>query len=106
MRGMVDLFSAHERALIRARTKSALAVKKSRGELVGEAPIGFAVRADSQQLVADAAEQEALVRIRELRAAGFSVRAIAEQLNAEGIPARGRRWHATTVARLLERAAA
>lgn len=106
MRGMVDLFSAHERALIRARTKSALAVKKSRGELVGEAPIGFRVREDGKLLENDQTEQKAIERVRELRAQGFSVRAIAEVLNDEGVPARGARWHATTVARLLEREAA
>jgi DNA invertase Pin-like site-specific DNA recombinase len=106
MRGLVDLFAQYERALIRSRTTAALAVKKSRNERVGELPIGFAVREDGKQLVEHAAEQDALVRIRELRAEGFTVRAIAEQMNAEGIPARGKRWHATTVARLLERTAA
>jgi DNA invertase Pin-like site-specific DNA recombinase len=32
MRGLVDLFAQYERALIRSRTKAALAVKKGRGE--------------------------------------------------------------------------
>jgi hypothetical protein len=73
---------------------------------VGELPIGFGVREDGQQLVEHEAEQAALKRVLELRADGFSVRAIAATMNAEGIPARGQRWHATTVARLLERSAA
>jgi DNA invertase Pin-like site-specific DNA recombinase len=106
MGGLVDLFAQYERALIRSRTSAALAVKRARGERVGEIPIGFRVREDGQQLVADAAEQAALARVLELRASGFSLRAIAETMNAEGIPARGERWHPTTVARLLERSAA
>jgi DNA invertase Pin-like site-specific DNA recombinase len=106
MRGLSDLFAQYERALIRSRTTAALSVKRERGERIGEIPIGFRVRNDGQQLIEHAAEQDALARVLELRAAGFSVRAIADTLNAEGIPARGKRWHATTVARLLERLAA
>ena len=41
--------------------------------------------------------------VRKLRAEGISVRAIAEQLNAEGVAARGDKWHPTTIARLLKR---
>lgn len=106
MAGLVDLFAQYERALIRSRTTAALAVKKARGERVGEVPIGFRVREDGRALVEHEAEQVALTRVQELHAAGFSVRAIAAVLNDEGVPARGSRWHATTVARLLERSAA
>lgn len=106
MRGMVDLFAAHERALIRSRTKAALAVKRDRGERIGEVPFGFKLAEDGRTLCEDATEQAGLARLRELRANGFSIRATAETMNAEGIFARGDRWHATTVARLLERSAA
>jgi hypothetical protein len=41
-----------------------------------------------------------------LRHAGVSIRGIAARLNADGIAARGARWHPTSVARLLEREAA
>ena len=103
MRGLVDLFAQYERALIRSRTRAALAVKKARGERVGELPIGFGVHTDGQQLVAHEPEQAALARVHALRAEGFSTRAIADALNAEGVPARGKRWHPTTVHRLLTR---
>lgn len=106
MRGLVDLFAQYERALIRSRTKAALAVKKARGERVGDVPIGFRVAADGRQLSAHDGEQAAVDRVRTLRAEGLTIRAIADTLNAEGIAARGKRWHATTVARLLERTAA
>lgn len=102
MRGLVDLFAQYERALIVTRTKAALAVKRSRGELVGSVPIGSSV-GDGGRLGPNAAELAAVSRVRELRAVGMSVRAIAAALNEEGVPARGKQWHATTVARLLSR---
>ena len=104
MRGMNDLFAQYERALIRSRTSAALAVKKGKGERVGAAPIGYQLAADGVHIEADPSEQSALARIRELRDGGFSIAAIAQTLNDEGVPARGKRWHATTVQRLLDRA--
>ena len=42
MRTLMDAFAEYERALIRARTKAALAVKRTRQERVsGRAPVGF-----------------------------------------------------------------
>ena len=40
LRTMIDAFAAYERALIRARTRAALAAKKARGERVGGVPYG------------------------------------------------------------------
>jgi DNA invertase Pin-like site-specific DNA recombinase len=105
MRGMLDLFAAYERGIIRARTKAALAVKKSRGEkLGGSVPFGFA--SSGAALVKDPAEQAVLATVHQLRADGLSFRAIAERLNTDGAPARGARWHATTVGNILSRTAA
>jgi DNA invertase Pin-like site-specific DNA recombinase len=104
LRGLVDLFAQYERALIRSRTAAALAVKRARGERVGEVPIGFAAPLEGTKLAEHVAEQTAIGRIRELRASGASIRAIAATLNAEGVRARGARWHPTTVARVLDRA--
>jgi site-specific DNA recombinase len=103
MRGLVDLFAQYERALICSRTKAALGVKKARGERVGQVPFGFGLQADGRSLASDPVEQVALARIHELRAQGFSIRAITDSMNAEGVPALGERWHATTVGRLLAR---
>lgn len=104
MRRMVDAFAEYERELIRARTRAALAAKRKRGEVTGEVPLGMA-RAGAM-LVPDAAEARALELIEALRADGLSVRAIAAELNARGVPARGAKWHPTTVARVLARVAA
>ena len=103
MRRMVDAFAEYERALIRARTRAALASKRARGERTGCVPMGSRVAADGVHLEADPAEAEALALVRELRAEGLSIRAIAGALDARGVPARGGRWHPTTVARLLRR---
>lgn len=104
MRILLDAFSQYERAVIRSRITAALAVKKSRGEVVGEVPFGY--RAEAGRVVACEDEQRTLGRIHELRAAGLSVRAIAAQLNAEGVRPRGRVWHKSTVGVLLTRQAA
>ncbi len=104
MRTMVDAFAQYERALIRARTSAALRAKRARGERTGgHVALGLRVMPDGVRVEAEPAEEVALRRIAELRADGATVRAIAERLNAEGVPARGTRWHATTVARALRR---
>ncbi|MBL8786199.1 MAG: recombinase family protein [Deltaproteobacteria bacterium] len=106
MRSMMDVFAQLERALIASRTRGALAAKRARGEKTGgDAPIGFDVGADGRKLVANESEARALALVKSLRDEGLSIRAIAERLNAESVPARGGRWHATTVARLLGRSA-
>jgi len=48
-------------------------------------------------------EQATIATVRDLRRDSLSIRAIAAKLNADGIPARGTRWYATSVARLLRR---
>jgi len=105
MRRLVDAFSEYERALIASRTRAALAVKRQRGELTGTAPIGSTVADDGQTLTPDGREARAVTLILDLRGEGLSIRDIAERLNREGVDARGARWHATTVARVLKRAA-
>lgn len=103
MRGIMAVFAQYERALIRFRTRTALEVKRRRQERVGEIPLGYRLAANGQALEPDPAEGLAVARVHQLRAAGLSIRAIAAALNEEGVPARGTRWHPTTVSRLLRR---
>lgn len=105
MRGIIDAFAQYERALISTRTKAALSVKRARGERTGGIPLGCTTSADGVQLVADEREAVAVARILELRASGVSLVRIAAQLDVEGHRARGGRWHATSVARVIARAA-
>jgi hypothetical protein len=56
-----------------------------------------------KELTPDQAEQAIARRIRRLHRGGLSIRKIADQLNAERVPAkRGGPWHPTTVARVLQ----
>lgn len=100
--------SQWEREACAERTSAALQAKRARGERNGELRIGETTADDGRTLVADDAEAEALDIIRTLRtgadgAKPMSIRAIAAELNARGVPARGSQWHATTVARVLRR---
>jgi DNA invertase Pin-like site-specific DNA recombinase len=96
-----------ERALISGRTKSALAAAKAKGVKLGnphiEAARGEAVAAIKAE--ADRAAGNVLPIIAEIKKSGAStLRAIAEALNARGIPTpRGGRWHATSVRNALAR---
>jgi site-specific DNA recombinase len=102
MRAIVDAMAQYERALIRARTKAAMAAKSARGEVVGQVPFGFERR--GRLLVEHLAEQRALSRMAALRSEGVSNVAIAAKLTAEGHLPRGQRWHVTSVQRALRKA--
>lgn len=101
MRGIVDVFAAYERGVIRARTTAALAVKKSRGERVGALPYGYRLETDGIHLVKDESEQAVIQEVRNLRASGLSLRAIVATCCARGLMSRSRRPFALTqIARL------
>lgn len=85
MRQIVDCFAEYERAIIRARTRAALAVKKSRGQRVGGIPFGYRLAGDGRALEPHRQEQQALAV---LRAAGYTYRAVAEELNRQGFRSR------------------
>ena len=100
MRHMLDGVAALERAQIAARTKAALAVLRARGEVSNHAPFGY--RAEGGRLVADEAEQAVIATVREGRARGLTVRAIALELEQAGIVSRrGKPLHFTAVADMV-----
>ena len=70
MRQIVDCFAEYERAIIRARRRAALAVKKARGERVGGIPFGSRLTSAGRTLAAHPDKQRALALLRELRAGG------------------------------------
>jgi DNA invertase Pin-like site-specific DNA recombinase len=102
-KGLHDLLGEWEREVIRERTRAALALKRARGERVGKVPFGSRLAADGVHLEPEPSEQAALASMRALRAAGASLRDIVARLDADGATCRGRKWHLTTVARLLQR---
>jgi hypothetical protein len=77
--------------------------KSSKGKQVGNKEAVAAIKAHAQERA-----QNLRAIIVDVKAAGItSVRAIADELNRRAIlTARGGRWHATSVVRLLERIAA
>jgi DNA invertase Pin-like site-specific DNA recombinase len=113
MRRIIDAFAEYERLLIKARTRAALAAKRRRGQRTGGIPLGFDLVDDGSRskaglpsaLVPNADELATVALIRELKAAGFSLRGIAAELDRRGIrPKQGApRWAHTAVARILER---
>jgi DNA invertase Pin-like site-specific DNA recombinase len=97
-----------ERALISGQTKSALAAAKAKGVKLGNPHIE-AARSEVVAAIkaeADRAAGTVLPIIAEIKKSGAStLRAIAEALNARGIPTpRGARWHATSVRNVFARA--
>jgi DNA invertase Pin-like site-specific DNA recombinase len=101
MRTILDGAAAYERALIRARTKAALAAKRARGEKTGgSVPYGYDVDS-AGRLVENQAEQGVLFVVRELRAAGLSLRAVVRELGGRGLVSRaGSPFQLTQVARM------
>ena len=106
MRSVLDAAAAYERALIRTRTKAALAVKKARGERTGTVRYGFTADA-AGRLVECPAEQAVIAQVRALSAAGLSQRGIVAELARAGLVGRtGRALARTQVTNILATEAA
>lgn len=105
MRGILAVFAQFERALIRTRTKAALAAKKKRRERTGSIPYGFKLGDDAVRLEDAPDEQRCIGLAAELRLAGLSFASIGERLTAAGFdPREGGEWHPQTVSRLIRHA--
>lgn len=84
--GMLSVFAAFEKDLIRDRTRNALAVRKAQGLPVSGPGIAPELRD----------------RLGEMVASGMTYRQVAATLNAEGVPtARRGQWHPSTVQKAL-----
>lgn len=113
---MMAGLAAVEAKRISTNTKAALAAAKAKGTKLGcsagqcHVPVPARSKggnASGQARAAAAAERHALVvgRVRELQAAGLSLRGIAGQLNAEHAkpPREGGSWNATSVKRVADK---
>ena len=107
MRRLIDCFAEYERLVIRARTKSALQAKIRRGRRCGSIRYGFDLASDGKTLVPNPAEQDVLALVADLREQGESLQAIADALNARGVPTKKQCgvWRHTAVNRLVSRTA-
>ena len=88
MANVLATFAQFERRLIGQRTRDAMAAKKAAGARFGRPR---------------KVPQDVLERLRQEREQGHSYRAIADSLNAEGVPTAhgGANWWPTTVQRIL-----
>lgn len=95
-RRLLDSFGEYERLLIGARTKAALAAKRQRGERISRfLPYGFTLAVDGRKLEPLPAEQAVIQVARVRRADGATLKAIAGELNAQGLRTRAHtpfRW--------------
>ena len=97
--------SQWEREAIGERTRDAMHHKRANSERVGTVPFGYRIAADGVHLEADAGRQGVLSRIRELKAAGYTTRQIADELNRQGLATRrGTAWRFQYVATALRAA--
>lgn len=96
IRGILLSVHKFEKAMIRARIKGALAVKKSRGELTGAAPYGMRRAPDGKLLEPDEGEMAAIAHIRALRASGLTMRGVQATATKDGL--RGRTGQPFTLA--------
>src|SRR5262249_47321111 len=103
MRNVINSAAEYERELIRSRTRSALAVKKRRGERVGTCPYGYRA-GPGGVLVRDAGAQDVIAPGVQLRGSGLTERGVVRALRAEGVRSRsGEPLSQTQVHRLLAR---
>ncbi len=97
--------SQWEREAIGERTRDTMAHMKATGARVGNIAFGFQLAADGQKLERNEAEQIVIAKIAELRQAGYTLRQIADELNAQGYATRrGSAWRHEYVAGLLKAA--
>ncbi len=103
MRRILDAAAEYERALIRLRTKAALAAKRARGFRAGAIPYGFTAD-EKGRLERCVEEKEIIKRVTTLRASGRSLRSIERACRAEGLRSRaGTPLRLTQIARILQR---
>lgn len=88
LRTILQGMSQYERALIRERTKAALAALKRQGKRTGSIPYGFTIVEDNM-LVPNPEEQAVIQRAKELFSTGISQRAVVRALDSIGIRGRG-----------------
>lgn len=99
---MLAVLAEFERDQISERTASAMQFKKQKGERVGSVPYGYFLDGDNTTLVEHPAEQAVIRQARELRESGLSLRAVAAELDRQGIKARnGQTFQATQIQRMV-----
>lgn len=102
---MLAVLAEFERDLICEQTCSALAYKRNKGERIGKTPFGYDLDDDGVHLVENDLEQGIIREITILRSDGYSLRAIAAELDRRGVMTKEQKptWTHTAVKRILDR---
>ena len=103
---LIAALAEMERGIIGERTRTALQHKKANGEKTGgDVPFGFSLT-EKGFLAINEAEQRAISLMVELRNKGYSLRAIAHELEKEGHKTKTGKtaWNPKTVSMILKRA--
>jgi len=105
LRRIIDAFAEYERLTIKARTKAALAVKRSRRERISrEPPYGWRLSSDGNHIEPEPREQATVALAQKLRRLGMSLRGIARRLTKRGYtPRSAKRWHPQTISSITKR---
>jgi site-specific DNA recombinase len=100
---MVAGFAEMERGLCKARTREAMAHKKSNKQKYSRPVYGY-VTDESGNMIEDESEQGAVTLIQTMRQAGKTLQAIANKLTELGYKTKrgGLRWYASTIKGILE----
>ena len=105
VRRIIDAFAEYERLTIQARTKAAMAVKRSRRERISrQPPYGWRFSRSRKHLVPEPREQPIVRLAQQLRRRGLSLRRIAQRLAKRGYrPRAAAHWHPQTIASITKR---
>lgn len=102
---MLAVLAEFERDLVSERTVSALQHKRQRGGRMGQIPFGYVVAPDGDTLVPFEREQNVIRQVSKMKAAGHTLKAIAESLKSQKVQNKAGRcsWNTTQIHRLLRR---
>jgi DNA invertase Pin-like site-specific DNA recombinase len=95
-----------ERNLTRERTRSEMDVKRGNGQRTGTVPYGSDLADDGTTLVPNEPEQAVVADIRAMRADGWTIERIADELTARAVPTKtgkSANWTHQSVARIVRR---
>jgi DNA invertase Pin-like site-specific DNA recombinase len=105
---MMAVLAEFERDQVSERTCSAMAHKKAQGQRVGTVPFGYDLAADGITLVENENETRIIELINSLRTKGYTLQAIATELEAAGVATKKglAKWSPKTIRAILNRKAA
>lgn len=102
---MLAVLAEFERNQISERTKAAMSHMRDQAKFLGEVPFGYDLAGDGETLVENRKELETISLIKSLRAKGYSLQAIASELQSLKVTTKkGKQWAPQTVSNVLKRA--